>query len=283
MFTLNVLAATRTIEKTMPFMLYRLLLCLGLGLTLLLATLVGAGTVMAFGSFAKNPAALAGLGGVLGFMACAYGFHRLRAVWLKTLTVSHLALLAGLIRRGEIPEGKAQMDYAAQQVSARFASGAELYRLDQAIKTRLREEAGRHPLPVSSNPLLQEAMNKLVGWLFTRHHQTVLAWHFYAGNADAWHDTDVAIACLTGHFRAALKNRLIMTLFEWLGWGGFYALMLYPTGLVADALPVAIGIWQYIFALVFAGCLKMAFLEPISEVTLMEGILPHVPSATRSE
>lgn len=54
MFRLDILAATRTLEKTMPFILYRLLLCLGVGLTFLLATLIGAGTIIAFSALAKN-------------------------------------------------------------------------------------------------------------------------------------------------------------------------------------------------------------------------------------
>ncbi len=283
MFTLNVLAATRTIEKTMPFMLYRLLLCLGLGLTFLLATLIGAGTVVAFSSFAKNPAAMAGLGGGLGFIACACGTYYFRTTWLKTLTASHLALLVAQIRQGDIPEGKAQIDYAAKQVSTCFASAAELNKLDQAIKTSLMDTASLYPLQVTSNPALQKAVNKWVGWLFASHHQTVLAWHFYSGTPDGWNNARVAISCLAGHFRLVLRNRLIMAVFEWLGWAGFYALMLYPTGLVAHSLPVAIGTWQYVFAAVFAWCLKMAFLEPISEATLMEGILPHIKAMPEQE
>lgn len=279
MFKLNVLAATRTIEKTMPFMLYRLLLCLGLGLAFLLVTLIGAGTVIAFAAFSKNPSTLSGFGAALGFIASAYGVYRFRTIWLYHLTARHLALLSAQIKGETIPEGKAQIDYARQRVTSCFPSGEELNTLDQATAASLMSiSALRSPITVA-NPALQKAVNTLIGWLFTAHRQTVLAWHFYSGAENGWQSASVALTCLAEHFRETLKNRLILTAFEWIGFGAAYYFMLYPTGLVADALPVSVGIWQYVFALVFAWGLKMAFFEPISQATLMESLFPHIKAS----
>ncbi len=273
---LDMLAATRTIEKTMPFMLYRLLLCLGLGLTFLLATLIGAGTLIAFSSFSKNPSALAGLGAMIGFLGCVYGAYRFRGLWLYTLTARHLAILAAQFRNDTIPEGKAQIGYAKELVAARFASSAALLELDTAISASLHAVSVLHaPLKVA-NPALQKAIDRLMGGLFASHRQLVLAWHFYVGNDNGWQSAGTAIPCLATHFGVMLKQRLILTAFEWAGFAALYWLMLYPTGLVADALPVAVGNWQYVFAALFAWVLTLAFLQPISTATLMQGFISEV-------
>ncbi|MGI9212111.1 MAG: hypothetical protein ACR2HF_06525 [Methylococcaceae bacterium] len=276
MFTLNVLSATRTIEKTMPFMLYRLLLCLGLGLTILLATLISAGTIIAFASFAKNPSALAGVGAGLGFIASVYGAYRLRPVWFKTLSLSHLALLADQIRQKDIPEGTAQIGYAGLRVTASLPSGSELRLLDERIKACLEDIMRIHPPLVLTHPVAQKGVNLLAGGLFASLHHTVLAWHFYSDGSNAWPSARTALTCLAEHHKKILLNRLFMSVFEGLGFIAAFWLMLYPTAWVADSLPVAVGLWQYVFAAVFAWGLKMAFLEPISEATLMEGILPNI-------
>jgi hypothetical protein len=276
MFRLDILAATRTLEKTMPFILYRLLLCLGVGLTFLLATLIGAGTIIAFSALAKNSSALAGVGASLGFLACGYAAYHFRAVWFRVLTASHLALLADHVRQHAVPVGKAQIGHAGRRVSACFPSAAELNRLDQAVKRCLMETVNLYPPLRVTHPGLQKAINLLAGRLFAAHHQTVLAWHFYTDSQNAWHSARVALTCLAEQRQAVWRNRLIMTLFEWGGWAAAYWLMLYPTGLVAESLPVAIGLWQYVFAFVFASALKVAFLEPLSETAIMEGMLPRI-------
>lgn len=283
MFTLNVLSATRTIEKTMPFMLYRLLLCLGLGFTVLLATLIGAGTVIAFASFAKNPSAMAGVGAGVGFIASVYGVYRLRPLWFKTLDLSHLALLADQIRQKDIPEGTAQIGYAGLRVSASFPSDSELRRLDACIKASLKDVARIHPPLVLGHPLARQGANLLASGLFASLHHAVLAWHFYSDGSNAWLSARTAITCMAEHHKKIFLDRLFMSVFEWIGFIAAYWLMLYPTGWVADSLPVAVGLWQYVFAAVFAFGLKMAFLEPISEATLMEAILPNILAVQEQE
>lgn len=280
---LDLLGATRTLEQTMPFMLYRLLLCLGLGLTFLLLALVGAGTLIAFGSFSKNPSALAGLGAATGFIGCACGVYYFRGQWLYTLTARHLALLTAQLKNEAIPEGKAQIAYAGERVAARFASSADLSALDAATSACLQAIPALRSSLSLPNPVLQKVANTLTGWLFASHRQIVLAWHFYAESDNGWQSARTAIPCLTEHYGEMLKQRLILTAFEWAGFGALYWLMLYPTGSVAEALPVAVGVWQYVFAAVFAWVLKMAFLEPISAATLIQGFLPEVKPAPEQE
>jgi len=284
MFKLKLLTATRTIEQTMPFMLYRLLLCLGLGLVLLLACLIGAGTVIGFGSFSKNPASFAAFGATLGLLASFYAAYRLRGVWLYSLSASHLALLATQIRGDSIPEGAAQIGYAKQRVSTCFPARADLEALDQATCASLMSLAAlKCPVLFAQQPLLQKAVQGLAGWLFAANRQTVLAWYFYTDADNGWRSARTAISALSAHFGDVFRLRLILSLFEWLGFLLACYLMLYPADAVAAALPVAIGLWEYVFAVVFAYGLKMAFLEPISEAALMDSVFSHIEAKPAEE
>jgi hypothetical protein len=47
--------------------------------------------------------------------------------------------------------------------------------------------------------------------------------------------------------------------------------MLYPLESAASMLPVGIGVWRYVFALIFAWSLKAAFFEPIA-ITALAGL-----------
>jgi hypothetical protein len=283
MLNLNLLAATRTIEKTMPFMLYRLLLCLGIGLAFLLAALAGAGTVIGFSSFSRNPAAFAGIGAAAGFAACGFALYRLRAAWLYAVKASHLALLAAHAKGGPIPEGKAQIAYAKQQVAERFPQSAELFELDQSIRQTLAALPSLRLPRVFQHPQLNQAANWLIGRFFAANHQTILAWHFFSGADNAWLTAKAALTGLAGYFPPALKSRAILSAFELLGFIAAYLLLLVPAQGVAGALPVSVGAWQYVFAAVFAWTLKMAFFEPIAEAAMMENLFPHLQADSRWE
>jgi len=58
--------------------------------------------------------------------------------------------------------------------------------------------------------------------------------------------------------------------FEYIGLAITYLAMLYPVDYFASMLPVDIGFWRYVFALIFAWSFKVAFLEPIATTALSE-------------
>ena len=68
MWNFNLLSATRTVEATMPFMLYRLAVCLGVAF----AALIGAGTFIAFAAFSAKPGGAANVGALMGLGGLAF-------------------------------------------------------------------------------------------------------------------------------------------------------------------------------------------------------------------
>jgi hypothetical protein len=276
MWDFNLLAATRTIEKSMPFVLYRLLICLGSGLGYLFATLAGAGTLIGFGSLAKNANALGSFGAVLGFVAFGYLMYKIRPFWLHGVKAPQLAVLADQAKGETLPVGKALVDYAKQRLARSFPSSSELSELDRKIQRTLIEIPALHPSTggAPQNP----QMVKLVGWIIGRlsalNHQSILAWHFYSGAENPWRTAVTGLAVQHRYFAALVKNRLFATLFQWLGFAAAFPLILVAIQKMTAGLPISVGFWAYVFAAVFAWTLKAAFFEPIAEAAMMQCFFP---------
>jgi hypothetical protein len=269
----SLLAATRAIEKSMPYVLYRLLVCLGVALAYLFSALIGAGTLIAFGFLAKNPGVFAPFGAVLGFVGCGYLMYRLRSWFLYAVKAGQLALLNEQAQGRAIPEGKAQIDYAKQKVEEYFPRGSELLELDEAAKRTLADIPKGHPAP-DGEPASPAATFKtrLLGRLYAQNDQAVLAWHFQSGADNPWRSAASALTALSAHYGELLKYRIYASLFEGFGFIASFAVLSVPFKNIAGVLPVSVGFWPYVFAGVFAWTLKAAFFEPIAQAAIMNSL-----------
>jgi hypothetical protein len=272
---LNLLAATRTIEKSMPFVLYRLLICLAIAFAYVFITAAGAGTAIGLSSLSQNPTAFASAGAVAGFIGCAFLMYKLRPTFLYNVKARNLALLAEQYKGNAFPEGKAQIDYAKQIVGRRFPSVSELLELDRSIEQTLQKlpEAGLASVfSKLNNPWLSRALAWLASRLYVANHQTVLAWLFVTDGDDPWHSARNALAAHVQYFSRIFKNRVYLCLFELLGFITGFAVLLIPIRNIAGSLPVSIGLWQYVFTAAFAWSLKAAFFEPIAQAAMAQTV-----------
>ena len=138
MWDVNLLAAMRTIESTMPMVAYRFLICLAIGLAYLLSVLGGAGIGFGIGDYGNNPGAFASVGAFAGFAVCVWLVYKFRYSRLHAVRASHLLILVENRDGHALPVGKAQVDYAKQQIAARFPSVSELAQLDGGLRACLR-------------------------------------------------------------------------------------------------------------------------------------------------
>ncbi len=271
MWEFNLLAATRTVEAAMPFMLYRLAVCLGVALACVFAAMVGAGTLIAFASFSSKPGSVAGLGAVLGLAGLAFILYKFRAGLFFNIKAGHLALLASLARGEKLPQGKAQIDLAKEKASQCFPTPSSFQEANQAVTEVLRELPPKHCpfLKHLANQELAKVLGILAGRLLQTADQALLALCF-SGDGNAWKSVRDGLIVHVRHFDPLSKNRLYLLAFEYLGLIAAYFLMLYPVDSVVSLLPVGVGVWRYVFALIFAWSLKSAFLEPIATTALAE-------------
>jgi hypothetical protein len=270
MWDFNLLAATRAVEAAMPFMLYRLAVCLGVAFACLFAALAGAGTLIAFASFSAKPASVASLGAALGLGAFGYLLHRFRAGLFFNIKAGHLALLARLAQGEKLPQGKAQIELAKQDAERIFPSAAGFLEISEAARQVLQALPARHCpfLGGLANKTLAALLGRLAGWLAGTADQALLSLCFAAGQNNPWRAVRAGLVLHVRHFDSLSKNRGYLLAFEYLGLLAAYAAMLYPADSAAAMLPVDVGAWRYVFALIFAWSLKAAFLEPIATTAL---------------
>lgn len=267
----SLLAATRAIESAMPFVLYRLIMLLGGALALLFGALGGAGTFIAFASFSKNPAAFANVGAVVGCAGVALLLHKLRAELLFKVEAGHLTLMAEQLRGGKLPAGWAQVDQAKRAATDRFEQGSVFYTLKDTLADAL------NALPTHYcgyvRRLRQNPLGKPAAWIIGRLVRSdalaILAAHC-ADNAtnNPWISAQAGVLRLARQFDRLLRYRLQCLLFESAGFIALFMLLLYPIDWAVSDLPVHIGYWRYLFALVFAYSLVATFFQPIATMAM---------------
>lgn len=269
----SLLAATRSIEKSMAFVLYRFLLCMGVALGFLLATLAGAGTLVGFGSLAKNASALGPFGAVAGFGLFGFLMYRMRTNWLSLIDIPQLALLADQSSGKSLPTGAALIDYAKQRQRHSFPSISSLSELDQAMQQTLRDIAADQPLP----PIRNENIKRVLAWLLASlsafNHKTLLAWHFCLDAENPWKTAADGLGIHARHHAAMTQRRLYASLFTWAGFMAAYPLLLAGIGRLVSGIPINMSFWPYVFAGVFSWAIKTAFLDAIAEAAMMESFL----------
>jgi len=276
MWDFDQMAAVRAIEKSMAYVLYRFAICLGAALGYLLATLAGAGTLVGFGSLAKNASSLGPLGAIIGFALFAWLMYKLRPTWLNAVNVPQLALLSDQERGEMLPGGKAQIEYAKRRQAECFPSTSRLFERDETIRQVQGDMADLHPCPKLPNesPRLRDYAMRLARFLSSRNHQTLLAWHFHTGQTNAWSTVAGGLAVHERHFTRMTKNRLFATLFAWLGFLAAYPLLLAGIRILVDGIPINMSFWPYVFAGVFAWAIKAAFFDAIAEASMLQVFLP---------
>ena len=276
MWDFDLMAAVRAIEKSMAYALYRLMLCFGAALGYLLATLAGAGTLVGFGSLAKNALALGPLGALVGFALFAWLMFKIRPTWLNVVHIPQLALLADQTRGVSLPSGKAQVDHAKRRQAESFPSTRKLFELDEAMRQTQADMADLHPCPKlpADRPAISNLAMNLVRRLSALNDQTLLAWHLYTGSDNPWRSAARGLALQEQHFAAMTRNRLAATVFAWLGLVAAYPLFLAGIEMLIDDIPINFSFWPKVFAGVFAWAVKAAFFDAIAEAAMMQVFFP---------
>lgn len=267
----SLLSATRSIEATMSFVLYRFLVYLGLAGVYLVAALAGAGTLIAFASFSSKPGTVAGFGAWLGLAGCAYLVHKFRASLFFNVQAGHLALLALQATGNKLPEGKAQVE-SAKQAAALAMTPESFHAIGTTLNAAATDLVGGPMalLPVPSQPALAGLQQAVAGHLARCAARASLARHFGNPAGDPWQAAECGLVALGLNLRTLLSCQAQALALEYAGLAASFAAMLYLVDAAASLLPVDVGYWRYLFALVFAWSLKSAFFTPIATTAMAQ-------------
>ena len=255
MWDFSVGQALALMGKTLPFIIFRIVVYAGIALAYVLATGVGAGVGWGVGIFGDGDfqAASTVWGGVAGFGIVAGILYFAREYILYIVKAGHIAVLVKLIDGEAVPDGQGQITYASEVVKARFAQSSVLFAVDQLVKGVLGAIVGIVQGVASLLPI--PGLQNLVG--------LVRAFN-------PWVSAREALVLYAQNYPTMLRNAAWLTVITYLLAFVVFLVMLAPAGLIVWLLPVGWSAGGFIFALVFAWAVKAALIEPFAIACMMQ-------------
>ena len=263
--------------KTSPFVLLRMAVYFGAALAYVLVTGAGAGIGWGIGGFGDTSfqANTTVWGGVIGFGIVGTVMYLAREYVLYIVKAGHIAVLVKLLDGEQMPEGRAQVTYARQEVTKRFAQASVLFGVDQLVKGVLRAITGLVrgimsvlPIPGAKQivSIVYAFLRIAVGFI----DEVILAYAIRTKSENAWASAQTGLVLYAQNYKPMLKNAAWLALIVYgLSFVVFLA-MLAPAALVVYLFPGAWSAGGIVFALIFAWAVKAALLEPFAITCMME-------------
>jgi len=270
--------AVGMVVRTMPFVVLRLLVYLGIGVAYLFA--IGAGAVVGygFGHFAggsEGPEGGAFWGGLIGFGLVSAALYLAREYLLYLVKAAHIAVLVELYDGHDVPAGQGQLAFGAKFVKTHFAESSVLFGVDQIIKAVLRTFFGTINfftafLPVPALQSLVRFAETVIRMSLTYVDEIILAYLIRTRTANPWDTAKDGLILYAQNYKHFLKNAAWLSVFLWLFTAVIFIALIGPAAAVVALVPGHIAVWAFAFAFIFAWGLKAALLEPVAIACLMQ-------------
>ncbi|MEE9315078.1 MAG: hypothetical protein V3V02_10560 [Rhizobiaceae bacterium] len=277
--------------KTMPFILFRMVVFFGITLAYILATGAGAGVGFGIGNIfddAEGATGFALWGGVLGFGMISIAVYWIREYILYIVKAGHIAVMVRLIDGEEIPGGQGQIAYAKTIVTERFSEASVLFGVDQVIKGIIKVITGLIGgvgmiLPIPGVQGLLKFVNTIVRISLTYVDEIILGYNMRINSQNPYQTSQDGVVLYAQNAKSMIKNAIWLSVFLWIFSAIIFILMLAPAGAILYFFPGQMGGFAFVLALVFAWAFKAAILEPFAVAALMsvyfEKIEGQVPDA----
>ena len=278
MWDFNFGKAVGMVMKTMPFVVLRLVVFIGIGMAYLFTTGVGAAVGYGFGRFAGSdggPEGGAFWGGLIGFGLVSAALYLAREYILYLVKAAHIAVLVELYDGREIPAGRSQIGFGAGFVKTHFAESSVLFGVDQIIKGVLGAffrtiNFFTAFLPVPALQSLMRFAESIVRMSLTYVDEIILAYLIRTRTANPWNTAKDGLILYAQNYKHFLKNAAWLSVFLWLTTAAIFIVLLTPAAALMALVPGQATIWTFAFAFVFAWALKAAVLEPVAIAALMQ-------------
>ena len=263
--------------RTMPFVLLRLTVYLGIGVAYLFA--VGAGAVVGFGFghffSGSGPEGGAAWGGLIGFGLASMALYLAREYILYLVKAAHIAVLVELFDGHAIPAGQGQLQFGAQVVKTHFAESSVLFGVDQIIKGVLRAffrtiNFFTTFLPIPALQSLIRLAEHIVRMSLTYVDEIILAYLIRTRTTNPWQTAKDGLILYVQNYKHFLKNAAWLSVFLWLTTAAIFIVLIGPAALIVALVPGHLTAWAFAFAFIFAWALKAALLEPVAIASLMQ-------------
>lgn len=263
--------------KTLPFIVFRMLVYFGIAVAYVVVTGVGAGVGWGVGAFGDEDFRIASIfwGGAIGFGVTAGIIYFLREYILYIVKAGHIAVLVELLDGGRVPDGRNQIEYASAVVRERFAEASVLFAVDQLVKGVLTAITGLLQGIASVIPIpgLQQFMGVVRAFLRIAVglvDEVILAYGIRSRATNPWASAQTALVLYAQNYKPMLINAAWLTVFTYGLSFIVFLVMLAPAAAVVYLIPGGWSAGGFVFALVFAWAVKAALIEPFAIACMMQ-------------
>ncbi|WP_322894255.1 MULTISPECIES: hypothetical protein [unclassified Yoonia] len=269
--------ALSLLRKTAPFVVFRLVVYIGIALAYMLTTGAGAGIGYGVGGFWEQDTArvYSAYGAVAGFGLTAALLYFLREYILYIVKAGHIAVMVELLHGREIPAGQGQIGYARMMVTERFGTANVLFGVDQLVKGVITAVTGLLQglfsiLPIPGLDKLMGVVRAYLRVAVGLLDEVMLAYCFATRADNPFEGSRTALVLYAQNARPMLVNAAWVTAIVWLVSFVIFLLMLAPAGVMVWLLPDEMGAAAVVFALLFAWALKAALIEPFALACMLQ-------------
>lgn len=261
--------------RTLPFLVLRLLVYMGITLAFIVLTGAGAGLGWLFGAAGSNAAGGAFWGGLVGFGLTSGVLYWAREYLLYLVKAGHIAVLTQLLDGKSIPDGRGQIDYAGAVVKERFAQSSVLFGIDQLVKGILRvfnrvTLGAAAVLPLPGLEPLMKLVNAVINTSLTYVDEVILAHNIRTQSSNPWASSRDAVILYAQNYKALLKNAVFVTFLVWGLTLLIFLVVFAPVAALVGLFPGVAGFWTFALAAVTAWGLKAALVDPLAMTALMQ-------------
>lgn len=278
---------TELLAKTLPFVIFRLLIYLGIGIGYILVTGIGASIGYGIGRIGSESGGGAGLGGLIGFAVASGILYWLREYILYLVKAGHIAVMVEFMEGKDLPGGKGQIDYAQEKVRERFAQTSLLFGLDQLIKGILKALnrlvfSITSVIPIPGLEGIVGIINKILNVSLTYTDEVIIAYNFKTRSENPWASSKDALILYAQNYKIMLKNAFFLVMMMYVLTFVIFLVIMGPVIGIFSLFPGSVGIWGVVLSFILAWCIKAALLEPFAIAGLMqvyfETIVGQVPN-----
>lgn len=275
MWDFNIGHALGAMIKTAPFVIFRIIIYVGIAVAYVLAVGVGAGIGYGIGSIGDEPGGFAFYGGLFGFGIVSAALYWAREYLLYLVKAGHVAVLVEHFDGNALPGGRGQIEHAQAVVKERFAEASVLFGVDRLIKGILRAlnrlvMSVATFLPIPGLRELAGFVNKILNVSLTYTDEIILAYNIRTRSENPWDSSKDALILYAQNYKVIAKNAVFLLLFMYAVSLFIFLIILAPVGALMALFPGSVGGVSFIIALVFAWALKAALLEPLAIAALMQ-------------
>ena len=261
--------------RTLPFVLLRLVVYIGITVAYVLAVGVGSGIGLLFGKIGGNGGGGAGIGGLIGFAIISGILYWAREYLLYLVKAGHIAVLVELMDGRQIPAGKGQIDYATNIVKQHFATSSMLFGLNQLIRGILRvfnrmTVSIASWLPIPGLDVVVKLVDAVINTSLSHLDQVILAQILRKQTDNPWAVARDSTVLYAQNYKGVLKNAAFLTFIIWALTLLILLLVAAPIAALIGLFHVHAGIATFALAVIAALSLKAALIDPFATVALIQ-------------